>query len=1136
MSINNVFLSIKINFDYPIIYNLKRIKIYLKCRIMKLQLLKKNFNLLFSVLFFAFGIAMINAQTAASYSFTSTTATYANLTGTTNVVGLGNTSDDVLSNTTNIGFTFNFAGTNYTQFKVSSNGFVTFNTGSTDSFFDNTQANAGTNKPVLMPLWDDLQSTARARFRLDGSSPNRIMKIEWRGNEWNYQSGADAIKFQVWLYETSNRIEFHYQQSADPANNPSATIGIYDASDTYLTLDGSGASPSASSTTFTTTIGAKPASNQVYRFDPPSDPVIATSASSLPQFTACNLAVSASQTFQVSGILLTADILITAPAGFEVSTDNVNFFDTRTLVRSGGNVALTTIYARMKALASNPTAANITATSTGATTRNISLSGILVSPTGVSAGTDVSVCASSSLVLDGSVDYDAALQTLSTIDGDAGFATLTTNDTNRWSISATTNAGGSANELRMQWSTGSNPTPVSIWVQSPLLDASELTNLSMDFKHNLDWFAGTAPLAMQTSPDGITWTTRWSQNATANVAATTVTVDLSAVNESSFFYRFLYDGNIFNIDFWYIDDIVITGNFVEPTYSWTSSPSGFTSSLQDPTVSPTLTTTYTLAVTSNGCTVTDEVVVTVDSTTWTSASGGSWTNGAPTATTAAVIEFDYTSVGNVDACSLTVTNNAVVIITSGDSVNLNGSLTVDSGSSFTLENNANLLQGGTTNSNSGDITVKRNSSALLRQDFTLWSAPVAGQNLLDFSPSTLATRFYTYSTIANQYTAVVPSTTDFATATGYLIRMPNNHPSTATVWEGAFAGVPNNGDYSFTMTDNGSGQRFNAVGNPYPSPIDATAFVGNATNAANTTGTLYFWRKTNNAASPSYCSWTTGGFVTNSEAQVVDPNDILQTGQGFFVEASGSGTSLVFDNTMRTDDHANQFFRTSNTIEHNRIWLNATNGEGLFSQTLVGYMTYATNAVDYGIDGKYINDGPIALTSFINEEQFVIQGRSLPFDVTDVVPLQFKANAAGNYTIAIDHVDGLFLGEQAIYLRDLLMGVDHDLKENGYSFTSEAGTFSNRFEIVYQSTLSVTNPNFENGAVVFSKDKAIEINSGLSTIASIRVVDVRGSIVAHLKDVNANSVSIPLTQIGHQVLIVQITDTDGRSISKKVVH
>jgi len=54
----------------------------------------------------------------------------------------------------------------------------------------------------------------------------------------------------------------------------------------------------------------------------------------------------------------------------------------------------------------------------------------------------------------------------------------------------------------------------------------------------------------------------------------------------------------------------ISGN----TYSWTSSPSGFTSTASNPTVSPTTTTTYTLTetITATGCSNTESVTVTVD--------------------------------------------------------------------------------------------------------------------------------------------------------------------------------------------------------------------------------------------------------------------------------------------------------------------------------------------------------------------------------------------------------------------------------------------------------------------------------------------------------------------------------------------
>ncbi|MFN7014969.1 MAG: hypothetical protein ACK4ON_11945, partial [Bacteroidia bacterium] len=156
-----------------------------------------------------------------------------------------------------------------------------------------------------------------------------------------------------------------------------------------------------------------------------------------------------------------------------------------------------------------------------------------------------------------------------------------------------------------------------------------------------------------------------------------------------------------------------------------------------------------------------EAAVNIDSTTW---NGSAWSNGAPNSTTSAIISGAYTSAGNnITACSLTVTNSAVVQISSGDSVTLSGALTTETGSTVTFNNNANLIQSGTTNANSGSIFVRRNSSALMRLDYTLWSSPVTGsQTLLNFSPATLTNRFYTYSTVNNIYEVITPSVT-FAT-------------------------------------------------------------------------------------------------------------------------------------------------------------------------------------------------------------------------------------------------------------------------------------------------------------------------------------------------------------------------------------
>ncbi|WP_162126656.1 T9SS sorting signal type C domain-containing protein [Flavobacterium phycosphaerae] len=526
-------------------------------------------------------------------------------------------------------------------------------------------------------------------------------------------------------------------------------------------------------------------------------------------------------------------------------------------------------------------------------------------------------------------------------------------------------------------------------------------------------------------------------------------------------------------------------------------------------------------------------------TTW---SNGAWSNGTPDFTMDAVISDAFTSAGtSIDANSLTVNNSANVVISSGDTVSLTEGLTVETGSLVVFNNDANLIQDGTTNTNTGAIIIKRNSSLLKRLDYTLWASPVAGtQTLLGFSPQTSNVgptniRFYTYNTDTNVYDITDPTTTTFANATGYMIRMPNNHPATTpTLWTGQFVGVPNNGDYTYTMVDSGEGNRFNLVGNPYPSPIDATTFV--TANSDNITGTLYFWRKTNGTANAAYCTWSTLGFVTNEDPQAVDPNGVIQTGQGFLVEATGNGTDLNFDNTMRIFNHDNQFFKTTAIVEKNRIWLNASNANGAFSQTLVGYISNATQGVDASIDGKSMNDGAVSLTSLIGTTPYTIQGRALPFDAADTVPLNFKVTTAGEYTIAIDHVDGLFLENQPIYLKDNTTGTVHDLQTGGYTFSSAAGTFDSRFQMIYQTPLAVTNPAFNaNQVMIYKMANELVINAGNVKLASVTIFDIQGRVLLEKKAINATQTTIT-SDSTNQVLLVQLTSEDGTKVTKKVIR
>lgn len=90
---------------------------------------------------------------------------------------------------------------------------------------------------------------------------------------------------------------------------------------------------------------------------------------------------SDSKYFTISGGFLTGDITINAPANFEISTATGNLFSPKTslsLSQIGGIVAYDTIFVRLKTgLAANTYTGNISVSSTGITSQNISLSGIV---------------------------------------------------------------------------------------------------------------------------------------------------------------------------------------------------------------------------------------------------------------------------------------------------------------------------------------------------------------------------------------------------------------------------------------------------------------------------------------------------------------------------------------------------------------------------------------------------------------------------------------------------------------------------------------------------------------------------------------------------------------------------------------
>jgi hypothetical protein len=607
-------------------------------------------------------------------------------------------------------------------------------------------------------------------------------------------------------------------------------------------------------------------------------------------------------------------------------------------------------------------------------------------------------------------------------------------------------------------------------------------------------------------------------------------------------------------------DLTLSGETGSVIYWQSATDLGFTAPVNISNTTTTLsgasmglltTTTYFRAVVLNGtCASVYSSVATIaiNATTW----SGSWSNGVPGSTTSVIISANYTPPGSFECCSLTVNNNAVVLIPSGTNVTLNGILTVVSGSSFTLQNNANLIQ---TNdaANSGNITVLRDSAPIKRLDHTLWSSPVTGtQTLQQFSPNTLSNRFYVYNILNNTYTAT-PATGYFPLAKAIAVRAPNNWPTVESAWGGSFTGIPNNGNITAPLEMTGAA--YNGLGNPYPSTINGTSLVN--ANSTMITGTLYFYAHTLeiNATTglfppgTNYALWNPGMGGTpatvgsgGTGSSPITPNGIIQTGQGFLIKAVAQG-NMVFTNSMRTINNANQFFKGSalkaNTaepdIERHRIWLNLSSTSGALNTILVGYAAGATSGIDFGYDGLKFGNSGSELYSVIAGDAYSIQGRALPFMADDTVPLGFKAAESGTFTIAVYKTDGLFMGDQDILIKDNLTGTTKSIKTAPYNFTSAIGTFDGRFEIVYTKSLGIDQQTAtENSVIVFTKNSTLFVQSS-NVITTVRIFDILGRLLSENKNINDTRFQRDQPSFTRQAVLVEVTDSENKKVIKKII-
>jgi len=305
------------------------------------------------------------AQSTANYAFTTNaTGSLALLsdgttavdmtTGTTQLVG--SLSDSTVSSVFNIGFNYTFMGVNFSQFSATADGMLNLG-GTANSGTTLNATGASSASPRISAFGADLYvgSTGKVHYKLIGSSPNRVLVVEWTNMALFYSTTAANANstYQVRLYEENNTLEYIYGAMnitsltyvpgyiGFSTNTTSAAGNILCInSSTNAVQSTSSQTTSINGGTYVTGVitnlnSSADGSRRVYRFTPPSATSLASpTATTITGLTANGLTLNWDPATPTTGVINYAVLS---------STDNINFTQVASVALGTNTYAVTNL-------------------------------------------------------------------------------------------------------------------------------------------------------------------------------------------------------------------------------------------------------------------------------------------------------------------------------------------------------------------------------------------------------------------------------------------------------------------------------------------------------------------------------------------------------------------------------------------------------------------------------------------------------------------------------------------------------------------------------------------------------------------------------------------------------------------------
>ena len=375
-----------------------------------------------------------------------------------------------------------------------------------------------------------------------------------------------------------------------------------------------------------------------------------------------------------------------------------------------------------------------------------------------------------------------------------------------------------------------------------------------------------------------------------------------------------------------------------------------------------------------------------------------------------------------------------------------------------------------------------------------------------------------------------------------------------------FVGTPNDGEYSSAIIAGHS----SLLGNPYPSAIDANAFIADNPSI----GTLFFWEHTGDSGSHTQSGYE-GGYGTRNAGTgtaattPVDgtaglgsgtyhaPARYIPVGQGFFLQAgliSGDitfkndyrvyeplgGSSIFFKGKKKPNAKVSQNEENLSILKLGFDYIN-DDGQDLHRQVAVSFKDGNTFDRDLGYDSQMFDlDETDLYLNFNNKREIYVIAGVQAITPGFELPITVKTDYDGISYLMIDESVNI---DKPIYLKDNTNSTLHDLKTGSAQLNLSKGTYSDRFSIAFEqgAVLSNDDVNTSNLTVHYNKNET-RINLIHNNDLSINEIELINSVGQVIKRWKNTDNKLSTKNISNGIYYLKIMTSKGKTSRKIAIY